>query len=147
MITVTLVAVPARWCGHACSRACFVAGKACAPVALQHCNVQRRRRPLHQIKKALPSGLYSRPSAEHGCRARLFRPRLHTYHARLHRLWINNGCNTIVLFVLQRPFHFAPTFRLLLKVALKGAHQCGSNNFWLEHSPTSVRCDEKKAFE
>ena len=31
---------------------------------------------------------------------------------------------------LQRSLHSAPIFRLLLKVAVNGTHQCDSHNFW-----------------
>ena len=30
----------------------------------------------------------------------------------------------------QRSLHYAPIFRLLLKVAVKGTHQCDFTNFW-----------------
>lgn len=39
----------------------------------------------------------------------------------------------------QRSFQFAPIFRLLLKVAVKGTHQCDYCIFWGEQSPTRYR--------
>ena len=36
----------------------------------------------------------------------------------------------------QRSLHSAPIFRLLLKVAVNGTHQCDSHNFW--GAPSSI---------
>ena len=44
----------------------------------------------------------------------------------------------------QRSLHSAPIFRLLLKVAVNGTHQCDSHNFWgvLSSNKQSVTEDE-----
>ena len=39
--------------------------------------------------------------------------------------------------ISQRSLHNAPIFRLLLKVAVKGTHQCDCINFWGALAPTS----------
>ena len=42
----------------------------------------------------------------------------------------NHELQLVFCFSSQRSLHNAPIFRLLLKVAVKGMHQCDFTNFW-----------------